>query len=57
MVVKKGTKIKNVLDGIFYGVREYSDGGLTVRIRHKFPKPFKINGKRIKYFYSFYMHM
>ncbi|NET68506.1 MAG: M23 family metallopeptidase [Moorea sp. SIO1G6] len=44
-------------DGVFWGYREYSGAGCTVRLRHQFPTPFTYHGKTVKYFYTWYCHL
>eukprot|EP00052_Salpingoeca_macrocollata_P033350 m.8122 g.8122 ORF g.8122 m.8122 type:complete len:330 (+) comp5027_c0_seq2:225-1214(+) len=44
-------------DAQFYDVQTYNDGGLTVRLRHVLSPAISHNGKTIRYYYTYYMHM
>lgn len=55
--VLEGTPVRAPLDGTFFGIRNYVDGGLTVILRHTFPTPVVHQGRTLTYYYTFYMHL
>ena len=52
-----GTPIFAPADGKFYGIRTYSSGGLTLRMKHEFVTRPLYKGKTRRYFYIFLMHL
>jgi murein DD-endopeptidase MepM/ murein hydrolase activator NlpD len=53
----EGTPVRAPIDGVFFGLRNYPDGGLTVILRHAFPTPVNYQGKSLSHYYTFYMHL
>ncbi len=53
----EGDNIVAVYPGIFWGYRNYTGAGRTIRLRHEFPQPFTYKGRTIRYFYTWYSHL
>ena len=53
----EGAQVVAVAKGKLYDVADYSGGGKTVIIRHKFSKGTKFKGKDLDYYYTYYMHL
>ncbi|MFM7102175.1 MAG: M23 family metallopeptidase [Verrucomicrobiota bacterium] len=53
----EGASVRAVLDGTFFGIRTYADGGLTVILQHTFPQPVVFQGRTLSQYYTFYMHL
>lgn len=43
--------------GTLFDVKNYTDGGLTVILKHSFPQPVLFAGKTLSSYYTFYMHL
>ena len=52
-----GSSVVATLPGTLFDVTNYTDGGLTVILKHTFPEPVLFQGKTISSFYTFYMHL
>ena len=53
----KGDNIVAAYPGTFWGYRNYSGAGRTVRLRHKFPQSFTYKGRTVSHFYTWYSHL
>lgn len=53
----EGTNVLAATDGELWDVKEYADGGMTVILRHAFPKTVSYKNLRLTYYYTFYMHL
>lgn len=53
----EGTPVLATLDGTFFDITTYADGGLTVILKHTFPTPVLFQGKTLSSFYTFHMHL
>ncbi len=53
----EGDNIVATYPGTFWGYRNYSGAGRTVRLRHKFPQSFTYKGRTVSYFYTWYSHL
>jgi len=52
-----GTPIVAPVDGTLFAVRTYTDGGLTVVLRHRFPSPVSFGGRLVDDYFTYYMHL
>lgn len=53
----EGTPVLAVLGGTFFGIRDYPDGGTTVILKHEFPYSVNFQGKSLRSFYTYSMHL
>jgi murein DD-endopeptidase MepM/ murein hydrolase activator NlpD len=51
------TPVVAPIAGTLFGINTYTDGGLTVILKHTFPEPVLFAGKTLTSFYTFYMHL
>ncbi len=54
---EEGDNIVAAYPGTFWGYRNYSGAGRTVRLQHKFPQPFTYKGRTVSHFYTWYSHL
>lgn len=52
-----GTNVVAPTAGTFFGIRNYTDGGTSVILRHALPAKISYAGKSLSYYYTFYMHL
>ncbi len=55
--VVTGTEVYAVADGTVFNIVTYTDGGLTVILKHAFGQSITYKGKTIDSYYSYYMHL
>lgn len=53
----EGTEAFAATDGTLEEVTEFTNGGLTVILKHEFAPPVQFHGKKAEYFYTYYMHL
>lgn len=53
----EGTEVFAAISGTLEEVTEFTNGGVTVILRHEFAQPVKFHGKTADYFYTYYMHL
>lgn len=51
------TPVVAPMDGTLFDIKNYTDGGLTVILKHTFPDPVVFAGKTLTSYYTFYMHL
>lgn len=53
----EGTPVLAPVAGNLFDIKTYTDGGLTVILKHTFPDPVLFQGKTLTSYYTFYMHL
>ena len=53
----EGANVLSVKKGTFWEYDTYSGAGKTVIIRYEFPEITRFQGKKLKYYYVYYMHL
>lgn len=53
----EGTPVVASVAGTLFDVRTFTDGGLTVILRHEFPVPVSYAGKTLTSYYTYSMHL
>jgi len=51
------TEVYAVADGVVFNIVTYSDGGLTIVLKHSFGQSITYKGKTFSSYYSYYMHL